>query len=68
MIVPCAHCDGEGVIVQEIGYDRTTGGVMEMVERCPECDGTGCEWIEGEPLDEDDIPQWVGDIASHVAD
>ena len=60
MIVPCARCGGDGVILHEIGFDRTTGAVMEMVERCPECDGTGCEWIEGEPLDEEDVSQWTG--------
>jgi DnaJ-class molecular chaperone len=55
VIVPCAHCGGDGEIVREQGVDRTTGAVMEMIERCPACDGTGCEWIEGEPLDEADL-------------
>jgi hypothetical protein len=67
VIVSCAHCGGDGVILHEIGFDRTTGAVMEMVERCPECDGTGCEWIEGEPLDEGDVPQWTGG-AQWIAD
>jgi hypothetical protein len=46
--------------VHEIGFDRTTGAVMEMIERCPACDGTGSEWIEGEPLDEADLAAWMG--------
>jgi hypothetical protein len=53
VIVACACCGGDGVLVHEIGFDRTTGAVMELVERCVGCDGTGGEWIEGEPLDED---------------
>ena len=60
MIVRCAHCGGDGALLHEIGFDRTTGAVMEMVERCSECEGTGCEWVEGEPLDEDDVEQWRG--------
>jgi hypothetical protein len=40
---------------------------MEMIERCPFCDGTGCEWIEGEPLDEDDLEQcWPAQIERRV--
>jgi DnaJ-class molecular chaperone len=60
MIVACAACGGDGVILHEIGVDRTTGAIMEMVERCAECDGTGCVWIEGEPLAEDDVEAWNG--------
>jgi DnaJ-class molecular chaperone len=67
MIVPCACCGGDGVLVHEIGFDRTTGAVMEMIEHCADCDGTGCEWIEGEPLDEDDLEQcWPAQIERRV--
>ena len=61
MIVPCAHCGGDGIILHELGYDYVYGTLMQMLSRCEACDGTGCEWAEGEPLDEDDIPEWIGE-------
>ena len=45
MIIQCEACDGEGRIV---------GNWWLHSGECPYCDGTGGEFIEGQPIDLED--------------
>jgi hypothetical protein len=56
-LVPCEHCDTEGHIYELmrgfVSWDEPYG---EYVGRkCPVCEGSGAELIEGESVTEEEI-------------
>lgn len=53
-IVLCEACGSEGRIYHGDGSHR-----MDWVELCPYCEGTGGEMIEVEPIDLEDIEEFI---------
>jgi len=38
---PCPHCNGEGFVIYDAGWDRNTGAPMEDMVPCAYCNGKG---------------------------
>lgn len=54
-IVPCAACGGDGEFCTPWDIDRRDGSVIERVERCRYCNGTGDEFVQVQPIEMEDL-------------
>lgn len=57
-IIPCPHCGSEGRLYRETSLRDEYGNVMEHIEDCPTCEGTGGMIIEAEPITMEDLDFW----------
>jgi hypothetical protein len=56
IIIRCRSCGSEGRIYRQGIASRWALEPVEIDEgQCPDCDGTGGEMIEGEPITLDDL-------------
>lgn len=52
--VDCPRCHGDGGWSIPVDIDRRHGGLIERVEACDACEGTGTVWVESEPVTEEE--------------
>lgn len=58
-IVLCEACGSEGRIYHWTGRYDNYGNPMEYEEPCPYCDGTGGELIGVQPIELEDMEEFV---------